>query len=109
MMYGTIKSEVWAHMPKVAGEYFRFEVMTRWYPQDEKDDNNPNVIWKTTIVYVDRDGDYKNINDMTTWDSMNERWKEWLNLNHASFAKNGYEARSKMRQEHDYAIMLVIG
>ena len=40
MMYGTIKSEVWAHMPKAAGEYFRFEVMSRWYPQDEKDDNN---------------------------------------------------------------------
>jgi hypothetical protein len=106
-MYGTIKSEVWATMPGVSEDYFRYEIITRWKPVNPKDDKSAMVTWSTFIIYINRDGESERVEvNPSSWF---ENWINWLKLNHVSSAENGYEARAKMREEHDYAIRLCIG
>jgi hypothetical protein len=52
MNYGTIKSEVLSHIDGVAQPYYHYEIITKWWLDDEK----ANHIWKHSIIRIDRDG-----------------------------------------------------
>lgn len=105
-MYGTIKTEVWANPADFGGEYFRFEIITRWWPI-EKDSSV--VTWETHIVRIDRNGKHFPTGEDLEVDNWWEYWAQWLKDNHIESMENGYGARTKMRAEHDFAIRMCIG
>jgi len=109
MMTGTIQTQVWANMPNVTQEYFRYEVITRWWPVDEKDENNDYIMYKTSFLSIGREGEVILPNDDNFMSNMLKHWNEWLQDNHKEKLHNGFDARCEMRIEHDYAIRLVIG
>lgn len=109
MMYGTIKTEVWANMPDMVEDYFRYEIITRWRPAEATQVESGIIKWSTHITMIDRDGNYKPVVGDSSFSNWWENWITWLNNHHIEKMMNGFEARSEMRAEHDYAIRLCIG
>lgn len=112
MQYGTIKTELWAHNYGVAQEYYRYEVITRYWitnPDAYKNDaydledkstwpiNNTEIAWETHAVSIDRSGKYTLVNVENT--TVYRDWLEYM-ANEKQCEKNGASARRMMIEQH---------
>ncbi len=96
MENGTIKTETWAHFNKVGQEYFRYEVITRWWSPE-----GGGMAWKHTIIHIDREGD---VTDAVQTERNLSRFKELLD----SFVTTG-DSRSMIAEQHHQLVRRTLG
>jgi len=113
MHYGTFKSEVWAHSRDVGQEYFRYEIITRYWLVDEA----AGFAWKTTVLSVGHDGSVTDVLRAATEDPGGLRgwWADFaaktqVNMKAGQDDPARFHAdRTRAYQEHAEAIRLAAG
>lgn len=112
MNFGTVKSEVWAHMDDVGQEYYRYEIITRYW-------SNPvhgGYEWKHTVIAIDREGNVTNVLDREANEPAHAAVQWWtptlLNFNANAKASGPAQLsteRATIADEHRDLVRLAMG
>jgi hypothetical protein len=108
MEFGTFKSEVWAHYKEVGQEYFRYEILTRYWFVNEDE----SYSWNTTVLRIDREG---NVTDVLSTEIDTDWWgklAQKLKTNRKASKDDParfYKDRNQAFLDHQEAMMLAAG
>lgn len=101
VQFGTIKSEIWSHMEESAQDYYRYEVITRWWKNEAGD----GFEWKHTIIRIDRDGSVKRYEDFKEPDDWWDAYEKYMTDKPTSHSYDGYNSgRTMMVDQHHWIV-----
>ncbi len=111
MEYVTVKTAVHAHYEDVAQEFYRYEIISRWWPSKDKQ----SFEWKHTIIRIDRDGTVIPLEQFSLFadGTVSGWWQsviDYLAKQPMSHPYEGYtEGRLQFHEQHRYLIQMCVG